>query len=101
MKRFPEVEALPEEERLSVALASRRHPLFWGTLLVLLALWVVIFGPKVIELTGHFQGRADMFLKLFFPAMVPIIVIFLVLGRVQRIVIKKAVQTRLARRRGP
>ena len=99
LKGFPELEALPEHERLGVALASRRHPLFWGVLLVLLLVWLVLAGPKIIELTGHFTGRADMYVKLFFPAMVPILVIFLVMGRVQRFLIKRSVRERLEQRR--
>ena len=95
LKRFPELEALPEDERLGVALASRRHPLFWGALLVLLLVWMALAAPKIIELTGHFTGRADMYAKLFLPAMLPILAIFWLMGRVQRCIIKRRVQERV------
>jgi hypothetical protein len=74
-KRFPVLLAVPESERIYVALKARRHYSVWGTGLILIVIWLAIFGWDIIALTGHTKGKIDLLVKLFFPAIVPSMII--------------------------
>ena len=99
--RFSILENVPREERLNVFNRSKKSPLLWGTLIVLLAIWFYFFGLELIRLSGNLFDPNDkglimkfvsVFKKLFFPALVPAMILFTIVWRVQAYIIKKIVQ---------
>lgn len=74
-KQHPALARVPYEQRLPVFNAARRHPSVWGTAIVLIVLWLVLFGGTIIDLTGPSGGRGSTLAKIFLPAIVPAMVI--------------------------
>jgi hypothetical protein len=100
-KRYSVLENVPREERLNVFNQSKKSPLFWSTLSVLLIIWIYFFGWEVIQLSGNIFDPNDKGLimkfisvvkKTFWPAFVPSIIIILTVWRVQTYIIKKIVE---------
>ena len=100
-KRYSILENVPREERLNVFNQSKKSPLFWGTILVLFVIWFYFFGWELILLSGNLFDPNDKglimkfvtaFKKLFFPALVPAIILIVTAWRVQAYIIKKIVE---------
>ena len=97
-KRYSVLENVPREERLSVFNRSKKHPLFWGAMLILFIIWFYFFGWELIQLSGNLFDANDKglimkfvsaFKKLLVPALIPAMVLFITVWRVQAYIIKK------------
>lgn len=100
-KRYSVLENVPREERLNVFNRSKKSPLFWGTLLFLIVIWLYFFGLEIIQLSGNLFEPNDrglikkfisVFKKTFFPALVPSLIIIITVWRIQAYIIKKIVR---------
>ncbi|MEP0214638.1 MAG: hypothetical protein ABJD66_15575 [Cellulophaga sp.] len=99
-KRYPILENVPKEERLNVFKRSKTSPFFWGTLSVLLIIWIYFFGWEIMQLSGNLFDPNDKGLimkfisvikKTFWPALVPSMIILVTVWKVQAYIIKKIV----------
>ena len=100
-KRYSILKNVPKEERLNVFNRSKKSPLFWGTMIILFIIWFYIFGLEIMQLSGNLFDPNDKGLivkfvsalkKMFFPVLVPAMILFTIVWRVQGYIIKRIVK---------
>ncbi len=93
-KQFPQLETIPKEERLDVLSKARKHPLVWGTGIVLFIVWMYFAAPYIIGISGHTKGNLDLLSKLLLPVFLPfmgflLILFALIKWSINKVIIKR------------
>ncbi|WP_257668829.1 hypothetical protein [Parapedobacter tibetensis] len=96
-KQLPILGLVPRPARLQVHRRAIRHPLTWITLVASMALWFYFFAEEImaIEIPEGLSGRARTLAigkAVFFPAVVPTMVICAALLTIRYQLVKRIVK---------
>ncbi|MBC9797864.1 hypothetical protein [Sinomicrobium weinanense] len=99
-KQIPALKKVPREDRLKVMNRVRKNPVLWAVVVSLFALWLYLFWDEMLALSSvdnpHRMLSAKwiffQFKKIFWPALVPIMVIAGVISVLKVYIVKRIVK---------
>src|SRR5690606_37446844 len=97
-KQVPVIKHVPREERLQVLNKALKNPAIWITFIGLMELWLFLFADTILSWgeidygIGSIKWFGAIFKQMFFPVLVPAMVIMGVLLLLRNYLIKRIVR---------